>query len=109
MWSTASSASPHSPSSLQPYGPASMPRMPLLYEKGSAIRGTKDRFRLSLRERDREFFQTFIQREDGINKLLKLTDGLTDSETSIRTNAALYMERLAKLPEADRLRLAQFV
>jgi len=35
---------------------------PLIYEKGSAIRGTKDRFRLTLRERDSAFFQTYIQK-----------------------------------------------
>jgi hypothetical protein len=81
---------------------------PLIYEKGSAIRGTKDRFRLTLRERDSDFFQKYIQKEDGVGKLLKLTDELTDSQTNIRANASLYMQRLAKLPEADRLSLAQF-
>jgi hypothetical protein len=46
---------------------------PLLYEKGSSIRGTTDRFRLTLRERDREFFwaspdipDTFDRCEDAI-------------------------------------------
>jgi hypothetical protein len=81
---------------------------PLIYEKGSAIRGTKDQFRLTLRERDSEFFQTYVQREDGVNKLLTLTDELSDSQANIRANATLYMQRLAQLPEADRLRLAQF-
>ena len=37
----------------------------LIYEKGSQILGTQDRFRLSLRPRDREFFQRYVQREDG--------------------------------------------
>lgn len=82
---------------------------PLLYEKGSAIRGTKDRFRLTLRERDIEFFQSYIQKEDGVSKLLTLIDELSDSQINIRANTKLYVERLAKLPEADRLSLAQFV
>lgn len=80
----------------------------LIYEKGSAILGTKDRFRLTLRDRDSEFFQTYIQKEDGVSKLLKLNGELTDSQHNIRANTALYANSLAKLPEADRLRLAQF-
>lgn len=82
---------------------------PLLYERGSAIRGTKDRFRLTLRERDRDFFQRYVQREDGFADLLQLKDCVSDSQTNIRANAQLYAERLDKLPEAERLRLAQFI
>jgi len=37
----------------------------LIYEKGSQILGTQDRFRLSLRSRDQDFFQRYVQREDG--------------------------------------------
>jgi uncharacterized protein with ParB-like and HNH nuclease domain len=43
-----------------------------IYEEGSRILKTKDRFRLSLRDRDREFFQTYVQRSDGLRKLLML-------------------------------------
>jgi len=80
----------------------------LIYEKGSTILGAKDRFRLTLRERDCEFFQKFIQREDGVAQLLKHEVGLTDSQNNIRANASLYMQLLSQLPEAERLRLAQF-
>jgi hypothetical protein len=80
----------------------------LIYEKGSSILGTRDRFRLTLRDRDSDFFQTYIQKEDGINKLLNLNEYLTDSQKNIRANATLYLNRLAQLPEAERLRLAQF-
>lgn len=80
----------------------------LIYEKGSAILGTTDRFRLSLRERDRDFFQTYIQKEDGILKLLNLADELSDSQENIRANAKLYMSHLTKLTELDILPLAQF-
>jgi hypothetical protein len=80
----------------------------LIYEKGSAILGTKDRFRLTLRERDTDFFQTYIQREDGITKLAKLDENLADSQRNIRDNATLFERRLKELPEADRLQLAQF-
>jgi uncharacterized protein with ParB-like and HNH nuclease domain len=82
---------------------------PLLYERGSAIRGTKDRFRLTLRERDREFFQRYVQREDGFADLLQLKDRLSDSQDNIRANAQLFAERLDELAEAERLRLAQFI
>jgi hypothetical protein len=81
----------------------------LIYEKKSAILGNQDRFRLTLRERDSEFFQTYIQKEEGISKLLNLNDGLKDSQNNIRSNTLLYIERLDALPEADRLRLAQFI
>ena len=80
----------------------------LIYEKGSAILATKDRFRLTLRDRDSDFFQSYIQKEDGVTKLLKLNGELTDSQHNIRANATLYTNSLAKIPEADRLRLAQF-
>lgn len=82
---------------------------PLLYERGSAIRGTKDRFRLTLRERDRDFFQRYVQREDGFADLLRLKDCVPDSQANIRANAQLFAERLEKLPEAERLHLAQFI
>ena len=43
-----------------------------------------------------------------MSQLLKLAEELTDSQKNIRANATLYKARLAELPEADRLRLAQF-
>jgi len=82
---------------------------PLLYEKGASIRGTRDRFRLTLRERDTAFFQNYIQREDGFSALLKLEDQLPDSQANVRDNARLYQHRLATLPEKDRVRLAEFL
>lgn len=81
----------------------------LLYERGSSIHGTQDRFRLTLRERDREFFQRYIQREDGYEDLLGLCDNLSDSQANIRANAQLFSERLCKLSEHEILRLAQFI
>lgn len=82
---------------------------PLIYERGNAIRGTKDRFRLTLRERDSEFFQRYVQREDGFPPLLELKDTLTDSQTNILANAHLFQARLAEMSEDDRVRLAQFI
>lgn len=82
---------------------------PLIYERGSAIRGTKDRFRLTLRERDREFFQHYVQREGGFPDLLALKYTLPDSQTNIRANAQLFQARLEELSENERVDLAQFI
>ena len=82
---------------------------PLLYERGNPIRGTQDRFRLTLRDRDSAFFQKYVQREGGFGHLIKLNEALSDSQSNIRGNARLFAERLAALSEEKRLRLAQFV
>jgi hypothetical protein len=81
----------------------------LLYEKGSQILGTKDRFRLSLRPRDQEFFQKFVQRDDGFAQLLALNDQSSDSRKNIRENARLFDARLKAMQENERLSLAQFI
>src|SRR6185503_12559557 len=65
----------------------------LLYERGNPIKGTQDRFRLTLRDRDSEFFQNYVQREDGFEKLLGLTTSLPDSQANIRGNAKLFAGR----------------
>ncbi|WP_082504831.1 MULTISPECIES: DUF262 domain-containing protein [unclassified Methylophilus] len=82
---------------------------PLLYEQGSAIRGTKDRFRLTLRERDKDFFHQYIQRETGFSDLISLNDTLSNSQANIKANAILFAERIEKLSETERLSLAQFI
>ena len=81
----------------------------LIYEKGSQILGTQDRFRLSLRERDREFFQKYVQHEAGFADLLTLGEISSDSQKNIRDNALLFDKKLKGFSEAERLRLAQFV
>jgi uncharacterized protein with ParB-like and HNH nuclease domain len=81
----------------------------LIYEKGSQILGTQDRFRLSLRDRDRDFFQKYIQLEQGFSGLLAVTESLSDSQKNLRDNAHLFDTRLKALPEAERLKLAQFI
>jgi uncharacterized protein DUF262 len=81
----------------------------LIYEKGSQILGTQDRFRLSLRDRDREFFQKYVQKENGLTELLELIDVDTDSQRNIRDNARLFVSRIQMMSEPERLRLAQFM
>lgn len=81
----------------------------LIYEKGSQILGTRDRFRLTLRERDAKFFQDYVQREDGFAKLIALGDQNSDSRTNLNENAKLFASRLEAMTEQERLDLAQFI
>jgi hypothetical protein len=53
----------------------------LIYEEGSQILGTQDRFRLSLRERDRQFFQDYVQRDGGFIRLLGLIPARLNIDT----------------------------
>ena len=81
----------------------------LIYEKGSQILGTRDRFRLTLRARDAEFFQDYIQREDGFSNLISLGDQSSDSRRNLRDNAKLFESRLQAMSDQERLDLAQFI
>jgi hypothetical protein len=90
-------------------GPSSSEITHLVYEKGNTILGTRDRFRLTLRERDAQFFQTFVQKEDGMAQLDGYVEEATDSQKGIRKNALLFLQKLSEIPEADRIRLAQFM
>ncbi|WP_316232891.1 DUF262 domain-containing HNH endonuclease family protein [Bradyrhizobium sp. SZCCHNPS2010] len=81
----------------------------LLYERGSQILGTQDRFRLSLRPRDLEFFQTYVQREDGFADLIELGQQDTDSRQNLVSNGRLFDDRVKALSVEDRVALAQFI
>ena len=80
-----------------------------LYEEGDTFAGTADRFRLTLRERDSEFFQRFVQRDGGFDDLLKQEEELTDSRRNLRDNARLFQQRLQEMDESERIILAQFI
>jgi hypothetical protein len=80
-----------------------------LYAKGNLLAGTKDRFRLTLRQRDAEFFQMYVQREEGFSKLVALETQLADSRKNMRDNARLLKERLINLEPEERIQLAQFI
>ncbi len=83
---------------------------PFLYEKGNAIAGTSNRYRLMLRERDAQFFQRYIQDEKGLEKLKELNPAkLSDSQRNIYDNAQWFLEHLQKLSDMQRLALAQFI
>ena len=81
-----------------------------LYQKGSLIAGIPDRYRLTLRERDAEFFKAYIQNEGGINKLKDLNSAeLMDSQKLIKGNAHLFLQRFHAIGEHCCIRLAQFI
>lgn len=81
----------------------------LIYEQGDVILNTANHYRLTLRERDRDFFREYVQHEGGIDNLVALDKTLPDSQHNLRENARLFMSRLAEMPEGERIRLAQFI
>jgi uncharacterized protein with ParB-like and HNH nuclease domain len=81
-----------------------------LCEQGNLFSGTTNRYRVTLRERDAQFFKEHIQDEGGIQKLRDLNPAqLSDSQQNIRDNALWLVEHVAELSETQRIRLAQFI
>lgn len=80
-----------------------------IYEKGSLVKGTQARYRLLLRERDRDFFRQYVQHENGLHVLAQLHTLLPDAQARLRANAQVFMDGLAKLEQAEIVRLVQFV
>lgn len=81
-----------------------------LYQEGSALEGTPNRYRLTIRERDAEFFKSYVQELNRIAELRELEVAqLPDARQNIRANAALFLDRLSKMPDEHRIRLAQFI
>lgn len=80
-----------------------------IYEKGEVGMGTPDRFRLTLRRRDVDFFRRHIQKEGGLKGLLTLGSQLTEVEKRIQDNAKKFVEILSKLAPEELLRLYQFI
>lgn len=81
----------------------------LIYDQGDVILNTDNHYRLTLRERDRDFFREYIQHEGGINTLVAIDQALPDSQHNLRENARLFMARLGEMQEEERIRLAQFI
>ncbi len=80
-----------------------------IYEKGNLVKGTQARYRLLLRERDRDFFRQYVQHENGLQALAQLNTLLPDAQARLRANAQVFMDELAKLPQTELVRLVQFV
>ncbi|MFM7885153.1 MAG: DUF262 domain-containing protein, partial [Pseudanabaena sp.] len=64
-----------------------------IYQKGKKIEGKKDRYRLQLREKDKDFFRQYIQQEERLDNLLALNSSLlSDSQRNIQANARYFFE-----------------
>lgn len=84
---------------------------PFLYQaKQRHVVGSEDRYRLLLRDEDREFFKDYVQDRDGFQKLIELDVGsLTDSRLNFCQNAKVIHELLLDLSEPRRERLVRFI
>lgn len=72
---------------------------PLIMERGNQVTGTKDRFRLVVRDRDREFFKQHIQAADSLAPLFELDDAkLTDPRRNMKNNTKKIYDRLKSQP-----------
>jgi uncharacterized protein with ParB-like and HNH nuclease domain len=83
----------------------------LLYEEGNPFLETPNRYRLTLAEKDADFFREYIQDEDGIDRLKDLHYSLLkrDSQKNIKENALFFLKRLQTLSEAKLVSLGQFI
>lgn len=80
-----------------------------IYEHGDVVSATQARYRLLLRERDRDFFRQYVQHENGFVTLVELTSQLPDAQARIRANAQVFMTGLATLSQTELVRLVQFI
>ncbi len=80
-------------------------------KKNPTVVGSEDRFRLTLRERDANFFREYVQKEDGISKLLSLESStLTDeSKLNIYENAKYIYNQLHDQEQPALDKLTQFI
>ncbi|MCA0401980.1 MAG: DUF262 domain-containing HNH endonuclease family protein [Proteobacteria bacterium] len=77
-------------------------------EEGDPDKGTKSRYRLTLRKRDEEFFRVTVQNK-GATNTLPGTKGLTDSRLRIVENATLFHNRAKAMTPEYRDRLVAFL
>ncbi|MFZ4213749.1 DUF262 domain-containing protein, partial [Pantoea endophytica] len=80
-----------------------------LYKKGKASLGERNEYRLIAREEDADFFRTYIQETDGIEKLVANTEKLEDSRLRYRENTNLLLNKARALPQADLIALWKFL
>ncbi len=81
-----------------------------IYQKGKKLEGKGNRYRLKLREKDKEFLRRYIQDENKLDDLLKLdASQLTDSQRNIQINASYFFEQLGQFSEQKRERFASYL
>jgi uncharacterized protein with ParB-like and HNH nuclease domain len=77
-------------------------------QEGNPLISIEDKFRLTPRERDAEFFATRIQAA-GATKNLPSKDGLPESQQRMVENATLFREKVAQLSEGERTALITYI
>ena len=81
-----------------------------LYEEGNAVIGTETRYRLTLRDKDTLFFQTYIQDPEGFDKFKSLKmKNLSDSQKNLVKNAQYFNSELSKLTPDQLKSFANFI
>ena len=81
-----------------------------IYEQSGIIMHYKDRPRLQLREKDQDYFKTYIQDEHGIQKLNDMdSPNLTDSKKNIQQNAMLFYNTLQNFSLKQFIALSGFI
>lgn len=79
-------------------------------ETGDILEGTKDRFRVSLRERDRKFFQEKVQKSGALAQFLEMDKAnFSDSQERIYENAKYLYREMSELDEKERTDFAIYV
>ncbi|MFE0859895.1 DUF262 domain-containing protein [Streptomyces rochei] len=83
----------------------------LVMEPGAKIRGLPPRPRLTLRSRDADFFEKYVQSKGSVEALLALESATlrTDAQKAVLSNATVLHRSLTALPEESRLALAQML
>jgi len=79
-------------------------------EGGDLIAQTPTNYRLSLRDRDNDFFLQYIFDKENIERLRDVdTTKLNDSQKNITKNAILFLDFIKELDELKKIKLAQFI
>lgn len=82
----------------------------LIYEKGNPIMGTKDRYRLQLRDREHPFYEQHILRSSDFAGLAALDPAqLSDPKKRLRENLLLFEAKAQALTPAERLQFATYL
>ena len=81
-----------------------------IQEPGNEFTGLEPKPRLTLRDRDKEFFLKYVQ-ELNFDGLLKLDEKRLDNEAqiNIQKNSGLYLQRISEQLENDLPRIKEFV
>ncbi|KYF51155.1 hypothetical protein BE08_44355 [Sorangium cellulosum] len=82
----------------------------LIYEPENRLRRIPARYRLTLRQRDEDFFRKHIQSDGALDTLPALNlNQLSDSQRNLARNAMLLRKRVQDLPPDRRILLAQYL